>query len=228
MNLYEKLADARVKFQEKNIKKSGYNKFSNYYYYELNDILPAVNYICKELKLLTQFIVYEGIATLSVIDTEQEDSFIEFSLPYAGCQLKSMHEVQNLGASQTYLKRYLYQNAFEIAENDSVDYQDYSTKGKEAIENNKTKDTLTVGIDNATLILDTKEKITATEWTREQKEEFANIIKSVDSNGVEFFSDKEKEPYRKMLKMHMDFESSKKALMEALKNKQDQKNLDIF
>ena len=32
-----------------------------------------------------------------------------------------MHEVQNLGAVQTYIKRYLYVNAFEIVEQDAID-----------------------------------------------------------------------------------------------------------
>ena len=32
-----------------------------------------------------------------------------------------MHDVQNLGAVQTYLRRYLYVNAFEIVEHDTLD-----------------------------------------------------------------------------------------------------------
>jgi hypothetical protein len=35
--------------------------------------------------------------------------------------LKGCHEVQNLGAVETYIKRYLYQNCFEIVENDELD-----------------------------------------------------------------------------------------------------------
>jgi len=34
--------------------------------------------------------------------------------------LKGCHEVQNLGAVETYVKRYLYQNAFEIVESDAL------------------------------------------------------------------------------------------------------------
>ena len=36
-------------------------------------------------------------------------------------QLKGCHPVQNLGAVETYIKRYLYQNCFEIVENDALD-----------------------------------------------------------------------------------------------------------
>jgi hypothetical protein len=36
-------------------------------------------------------------------------------------QLKGCHNVQNLGAVETYIKRYLYQNCFEIVEADALD-----------------------------------------------------------------------------------------------------------
>jgi hypothetical protein len=39
----------------------------------------------------------------------------------ASASLKGCHEVQNLGAVESYIKRYLYQNCFEIAEPDSLD-----------------------------------------------------------------------------------------------------------
>ena len=35
--------------------------------------------------------------------------------------LKGAHEIQNLGAIQTYLRRYFYLTAFNIAENDEFD-----------------------------------------------------------------------------------------------------------
>jgi hypothetical protein len=35
--------------------------------------------------------------------------------------LKGCHDVQNLGAVQTYLRRYLWTNAFEIVEHDAID-----------------------------------------------------------------------------------------------------------
>ena len=35
--------------------------------------------------------------------------------------LKGCHQVQNLGAVETYIKRYLYQNCFEIVEADALD-----------------------------------------------------------------------------------------------------------
>jgi hypothetical protein len=36
-------------------------------------------------------------------------------------ELKGCHEVQNLGAVQTYLRRYLWTTAMEIVEHDALD-----------------------------------------------------------------------------------------------------------
>ena len=45
MNLFQKLQEARVRLQDLNVKKSGQNSFAKYSYYELGDILPAINNI---------------------------------------------------------------------------------------------------------------------------------------------------------------------------------------
>ena len=46
--------------------------------------------------------------------------------------MKGCHEVQNLGAVETYVKRYLYQNAFEIVEADSLNATHMAQKPSEA------------------------------------------------------------------------------------------------
>ena len=122
MNVYEKLTEARVRFQELAVKKSGQNKFAGYSYYELADILPVINKLAKELKFAVA-VAYEsesGIWELHFIDSETGER-VTFTAPHSTAQLKGCHEVQNLGAAMTYIKRYLYQNAFEIVEADALD-----------------------------------------------------------------------------------------------------------
>ena len=46
---------------------------------------------------------------------------ITFTSPMSEANLKGCHAVQNLGAVETYIKRYLYQNCFEIVESDILD-----------------------------------------------------------------------------------------------------------
>lgn len=121
MNLYEKLQQARVELQNYNLKKSGKNTFSNYTYYELGDFLPTINKICMEKKLFTQVSFNPECATLTIRDTEKPETIIEFTSPMAEAQIKGCHPVQNLGAVETYQRRYLYMAAFEIVEHDALD-----------------------------------------------------------------------------------------------------------
>lgn len=121
MNIYEKLNEARIRFQGANVKKSGKNTYAGYTYYELSEILPVINKLAKELKFACIVNFTKEVATLDFVDIEKPNEKIAFSSPMASANLKGCHEVQNTGASETYLKRYLYQNCFEIVEADALD-----------------------------------------------------------------------------------------------------------
>lgn len=120
MNVYEKLATARVEFQKRNPKMSGLNKFAGYSYFELSDILPVINQIGKETGFVTVVSFTKETGSLLFIDSEKPADVIMFESPMSTASLKGCHEVQNLGAVETYVKRYLYQNAFEIVESDAL------------------------------------------------------------------------------------------------------------
>lgn len=132
MNIYQKLQKARVLLQEKNLKKSGENKFSNFKYYELADFLPAVNAIFNEVGLSSVFNLTDK-AILTIINSEKTDEIQQFVSPIAEVQLKGCTDVQALGAVHTYMKRYLYLNALEIVENDFLD----GNAGNEKVIENK-------------------------------------------------------------------------------------------
>lgn len=120
MNVYQKLAEARVQYQSGNPKMSGENTFAKYKYFELADITPLINTIGKNLGFLCEVSFTETLGTLIFRDTEKPEDFITFTSPMSTASLKGCHEVQNLGAVETYIKRYLYQNAFEIVEADAL------------------------------------------------------------------------------------------------------------
>ena len=129
MNIYEKLQTSRIKLQEMKLKKSGLNKFANFSYYELADFLPQINKIFGEMKLFSKFDLLTEKATLTIIDIEKEESIIVFESDKIEAVLKGTTSIQQLGATHTYLKRYLYLNALEIVENDFVD----ASIGKETV-----------------------------------------------------------------------------------------------
>jgi hypothetical protein len=120
MNVYKKLQTARIKLQQTELKKSGKNKFAGYEYFELGDFLPAIQRICDEVGLCGVVSYDEANAHLTIYDTDG-DGTVVFSSPMSSAELKGCHAVQNLGAVQTYLRRYLWTNAFEIVEHDALD-----------------------------------------------------------------------------------------------------------
>ena len=128
MNLYEKLVEAKNRLLAMNIKKSGKNSFSNYDYYELSDFLPAIVKMEKELKFCCTISFGIEKAELLIVDMEDINGKTLVTSPMSTAELKGMHAIQNLGAVQTYLRRYLYMSAFEIVEHDAIDGADTSKK----------------------------------------------------------------------------------------------------
>lgn len=120
MNVYKKLQLARVLLQNTKLVKSGKNKFAGYEYFELGDFLPAIQNICEDVGLCGVVSYTVDTATLTIYNTEGQDK-IEFCSPMSTAELKGCHAVQNLGAVETYLRRYLWTNAFEIVEHDALD-----------------------------------------------------------------------------------------------------------
>lgn len=128
MNVYKKLQIARLSLQEKKLTKSGKNKFAGYEYFELQDFLPAVQTIFADTGLCAVFRVGSSDATLTVYNTDNPEEYVLFTAPMAAAELKGCHPVQNLGASISYLRRYLYVNALEIVEHDALDATTGSTE----------------------------------------------------------------------------------------------------
>jgi hypothetical protein len=130
MSVYKKLQDARLLLQNTKLSKSGKNKFAGYEYFELGDFLPAIQTICQKVGLCGVVSFNPDMAYLTIYDTEGGDNnFVTFTSPMSSAALKGCHDVQNLGAVQTYLRRYLWTNAFEIVEHDALD----ATTGNEPV-----------------------------------------------------------------------------------------------
>jgi hypothetical protein len=120
MTVYKKLQEARILLQNTKLNKSGKNKFAGYEYFELGDFLPQIQNICKNVGLCGMVSFTADTAYLTIHETEG-DGFVTFTSPMSSAALKGCHDVQNLGAVQTYLRRYLWTNAFEIVEHDALD-----------------------------------------------------------------------------------------------------------
>ena len=126
MSVYRKLMQARIALQSRKMTKSGLNKFAGYNYFELGDFLPTTMEIFNEVGLCGVVSYQKDIATLTITDIDGGGEIVVCS-PMSSAALKGLHEVQNLGAVQSYLRRYLWVTAMEIVEHDALD----ATTGKD-------------------------------------------------------------------------------------------------
>jgi ERF superfamily len=120
MPVFNKLMEARMRLHKMELKKSGENKFAGYRYFELGDFLPQTMQIFHDLKMASVVSFTEELATLTILDLE-DSSQIAITSPMAQANLKGAHPIQNLGAVESYQRRYLWLAAMEIVENDVID-----------------------------------------------------------------------------------------------------------
>ena len=120
MGVHKKLMEARIALQAAPLKKSGHNKFAGYQYFELGDFLPTINQIFYKVGLCGVVSFDKELATLCITDTD-DGSQIVLTSPMADANLKGCHPIQNLGAVETYTRRYLWVSAMEIVEHDALD-----------------------------------------------------------------------------------------------------------
>jgi len=120
MSVHKKLMHARIMMMKAKLEKTGKNSFAGYKYFELGDFLPAVQLIFEQLGLCGIVSYDNEYASLCITDTD-DGTTIRITSPMATAQLKGAHDIQNLGAVETYQRRYLWMTAMELVENDPID-----------------------------------------------------------------------------------------------------------
>jgi hypothetical protein len=120
MKVYKKLVAVRSELQAMSLSKSGHNKFAGYKYFELGDFLPSIQMLFNKHGLCDVISFDQNIAVMNIYDVD-DGSFVTFTSPMGSANLKGCHEVQNIGAVETYQRRYLYVTALAIVEHDALD-----------------------------------------------------------------------------------------------------------
>ena len=120
-NIYEKLQNVRLALSQVKLTKTGYNTHSKYHYFELGDFLPTLTQLMDKAKLCMVVRYGSAKAYLTIYNSGNPQEKIIFTTPFLESKVPGASDIQNLGASQTYTRRYLCLTAFEIVENDLVD-----------------------------------------------------------------------------------------------------------
>lgn len=146
-NIFKKLAKARTLVRGMMKTKSGFNKYANYKYFELEDIIPPMLKVFDEIGLIgieghedatiqpeTGIQLKPEFYTLKIYNTDNiNDKPIIFTKKYADAATKGQLPIQAVGSESTYMRRYLWLDALEIVENDATDATARSGEQAEAV-----------------------------------------------------------------------------------------------
>ena len=123
-NVWSKLLAARGEFYAAGAKKTGKNLHAEFTYFELADIVPLAAPIFERYGLLLIPTFVDGTAVADIVNTENPDEHIYFSIPLQFISEPGkfrMNEVQGVGAAVTYYRRYLYMIVLDLVEADGFD-----------------------------------------------------------------------------------------------------------
>lgn len=129
MNAMQKLQIARVEFLNAGVKKTGKNISLEFKYFELEDIVPVAEAIFGKVGLLMVPTFGKEYASAKVYNCDdRSDEPIVFEAPFtqiapiiSNSGKAVTNEMQALGSSITYMRRYLWQLVLDIIEADSID-----------------------------------------------------------------------------------------------------------
>ena len=212
MNVYAKLIEARSQFLASGVKKSGVNRYAEFKYFTLDDIIPVKQSIFEDLGLIDVISFDNEIATLTLVNASNPEETIVFTSPLRDDESLIKNPIQKLGAIETYVRRYLYMLVLDIVESDSVD----AVSDKPTDEDNKPVET----------VKKTKKPAT-TEERQEVKKELINENGEATPTQIKAI----KNGLRKLREKDEKYEPFIKNCIVALKtgiNKSDAENLLIM
>lgn len=137
MTVLKRLQMVRNELQKKELKQSGKNGFSNYSYFQISDFINYVTTLSNEHGITPILTFSKEVATLTIYNSDDKEDFIVFETPFILAEMKSAINIQKLGSSITYIKRYLYMLAFEISDADAIDCLDAKNEVPEPKDNEK-------------------------------------------------------------------------------------------
>lgn len=127
-NIYQKLIKAREQFLNADVQKTGKNMHLSFKYFELDDIVPTAIRIFATVGLVPVVNFTTDTATMTIVNTDNPEDTVAFVAPFnqiapivSNTGKQATNEMQALGSSITYMRRYLYMMALDICESDSID-----------------------------------------------------------------------------------------------------------
>ena len=121
MNLYQKVAKIKGEMSSMKFSKTGRNSFTKFNYFQLDDFEPTLEKLCSQYGIVTYFMFALDVARMVVVDADDPTQKIEVDSPVDVSFGKTSSKMQDIGAMQTYARRYLFMSFFGITESDFLD-----------------------------------------------------------------------------------------------------------
>lgn len=121
MNLYQKVAKIKGEMSSMKFSKTGKNSFTHFNYFQLDDFEPTLEKLCSQYGVVTYFMFAMDAARMVVVDADSPADKIEVDSPVDVSFGKTSSRMQDIGAMQTYARRYLFMSFFGITESDFLD-----------------------------------------------------------------------------------------------------------
>ena len=121
MNLYQKVAKIKGEMSSMKFSKTGRNSFTKFNYFQLDDFEPTLEKLCSQYGVVTYFQFALDAARMVVVDADDPTQKIEVDSPVDVSFGKTSSKMQDIGAMQTYARRYLFMSFFGITESDFLD-----------------------------------------------------------------------------------------------------------
>lgn len=127
-NVYQKLILAREEFLKSEIEQTGKNMHLSFKYFELKDIVPTITKIFAKMGLLAVMTFTDDTGYVTIVNTDNPEETIDFMAPFnqiepivSNTGKQATNNMQTLGSSITYMRRYLYLIAMDICVNDEIE-----------------------------------------------------------------------------------------------------------
>lgn len=121
MNLYQKVAKIKGEISSMKFSKTGWNKFTKFSYFQLDDFEPTIEKLCSQYGVVTYFQFEMNCAHMIVLNCDDPSQAITVDSPVEVTFGKSGAAMQDIGSMQTYARRYLFMSFFGITESDLLD-----------------------------------------------------------------------------------------------------------
>lgn len=145
INIDERILKIAFDLKNADLKKTGKNTYVGYEYYELADIQPTIIDLMLKYGVGARYEIAQDQAKLILINLDNPEDKAETVMPFTKSNLKNAQDMQNIGASITYVRRYLLLLAFSISEPEQLD----SVQGKYEYLKDKIKKALDYAVNNS-------------------------------------------------------------------------------